>query len=262
MEILIALFLLGLVCALIKVVWEYFVAIIKFFGSLILFPFALVFTYWRSFAWIVSIAIVCCTVYYMFPMVRDSLRESRELKVREAEERKAQEMEQMKREEARRKQIQQEREARRLAEEGRLDNARRVRDREERIRGFAIRENPSLWAGYQELGGSIDEQEQRVESLRQDFIAFNRDPSKHDGYLKACKALETMRAAHEEMRRKIEEAYFEFRSFEALPERGKTRAVSCINEAEDILNRYKTLSQERTDATTITTKTSEGNDHE
>ena len=245
MEILIALFVLGLVCALIKVIWEYFVKVVKFVGVLILVPFALVFEHWRAFAWITALGIVCSTIYYMFPMVRDSIRESRELKAREAEIAKEREQEKLKEEQAQRQRIRQEQEALRIAEQERQHNARRIRDKEDRIRGFAIKENPSLWSGYQSLGGSLEEQTRKVTSLRDELLEFGQNPTNHAGYLKACRALEAMRLAHDEIRRKLEEAYLESRAFEALPEHGKDRAVGCIKEAEAVFNRYKELSEGR-----------------
>lgn len=251
MEILIVLFLLGLVCALIKVVWEYFVAILKGVGAVVVFliaaPFIFVAKQWRSFAVIISLAIVCSTAYFMYPLVRDSIRESRESKAREAAVREARELEERRKNDESRQRAERERKALQQAEVERQNKAQRARDKEDRIRGFAIKENPSLWSGYQALGGSIDEQAQRVENLKQDLIDFEQDPNCHAGYLKACKALEAMRTAHEEIRRKLEEAYLESRAFDALPERGKERAVSCIKDAEEVFNRYKALSQERTD---------------
>lgn len=245
MEILIVLFVLGLVCALIKVIWEYFVEVVKFIGLLILAPFALVFEHWRAFAWITALAIVCSTIYYMFPMVRDSIRESRESKAREVEMAKAREKERLQEELKHRQRVLQEQEALRLAEEERQDNARRIRDKEDRIRGFAIKENPSLWSGYQSLGGSLEEQTRKVTSLRDELLEFGQTPTNHAGYLKACRALEAMQSAHNEIRRKLEEAYLESRAFEALPEHGKDRAVGCIKEAEAVFNRYKELSEGR-----------------
>lgn len=245
MEILIALFVLGLVCALVKVIWEYFVKVVKLIGLLLLAPFALAFEHWRAFAWITALAIVCCTICYMFPMVRDSIRESRESKAREAEMAKSWEQKRLQEEQERRQRIRQEQEALRMAEQERQDNARRIRDKEDRIRGFAIKENPSLWSGYQSLGGSLEEQTRKVTSLRDELLEFGQNPTNHAGYLKACRALEAMRSAHIEIRRKLEEAYLESRAFEALPEHGKDRAVGCIKEAESVFNRYKELSEVR-----------------
>lgn len=248
MEILIALFLLGLVCALIKVIWEYLFKILKGVGFVVIFlaaaPFVFVANHWRSFAVIISLAIVGCTVYLMFPVVYDSIRESRESEAREIAAKEAEELREKQREHARRERAHQEQEVRRIAEEERQNRIKRMRDKEDRIRVFAIKENPSLWSGYQALGGSIEEQSKRVENLKQDLVDFDKDPNSHAGYLKACKALEAMRSAHDEIRQKLEAAYLESRAFEALPERGKERAIGCINEAEGVLNRYRELSQE------------------
>lgn len=247
MELLVVLFLLGLLYALITTVWECFVKALKFVGMILVMPFALVLMYWRFFAWIISLAIVCYTGYCIFPMVRDSVRESQERKEREEALREAKELARRQQEQSRQEAIQKELIRQKRAEEERQEKVRKLRDKEDRLRAFAIRESPELWAGYQELGGIIEDQLMKVENLKRVLLDFDQDLSCHVGYEKAQKALEEMRKTHSEIRHKIEEAYLESCAFEAMPERGKDRENRCICEAEGIYRRYKSLSQGRDD---------------
>lgn len=193
---------------------------------------------------VVLLVLLCGVAYFAY----QSIREEKEAKAREERERLAWELKRRQEEATQRMRLQEEQAKFRLAEQKRQDELRRKCEKEEEIRAFAIKENPALWSDYQALGGSISEQIRLVENLRKKLVDFGKDPQSHSGYQKVCEVLRKMQSTHDEIRQKLEEAYFESLSFDALPERGKERANGCLKEAEAVFNRYKILSEEKSNS--------------
>lgn len=120
-------------------------------------------------------------------------------------------------------------EAKRLADDRkRAEDRRRVdehakqkaqADREDRLRNFVLKEAPSLWRSYQNLGEQIATQARRVEELREALKEFDRNPEEDPDLTRMRAMQEEMLGARMSLRRKIEEAYLAYLKFEATPGR-------------------------------------------
>ena len=219
MEICLVIFLIGLVVSVVQALWHFIVG------------------HWRSIAALLALAVLATVVIAMIPVVKEKRKKS----ARRAELARIEEQRILRMKEEARARARDEQESLRRVEEARLAEQRRIRDREDKIRTFALNESPDLWQGYQTLGGSIGVQTRKVESLKQDLLDFGRKPEEDDGFKKNERILAEMKAAHEAMRRKLEDAYLAYRAFEALPERGKGEAQECLKEAESLLENYRRL---------------------
>jgi len=110
-----------------------------------------------------------------------------------------------------------ERKAAIIAEEKKREEARR--NREERIRAFAVNEAPALWKTYQDLQGAIAEQNNRIADLAKTLKDFDKEPSQDRDYVRICAMRDEMVAAVKSMRTKIEDAYLAYCKFQATPSR-------------------------------------------
>ena len=221
MEICLVIFLIGLVCSVIKVLWEFVVG------------------HWHSVVVLLVLAIGAVVVIAMIP----EIKKAQEAKKRRAELAKIEERRLLDAKEEELARAKEKQELLHRAEEKRLSELRQIREREDKIRTFAMNESPVLWQAYQELGGSIEIQTRKVADLKQDLIDFGRSPDDDQGFKRNVTILEEMNTTHETIRKKLEDAYLAYRAFEALPERGKEKAQGCIKEAEDVLANYRRLIQ-------------------
>ena len=110
-----------------------------------------------------------------------------------------------------------ERKAAIIAEENKREEARR--NREERIRAFAVKEAPELWKTFQDLRGAIAEQDARIADLAKTLKDFDKEPSQDKDYTSICAMRDEMVAAVKSMRTKIEDAYLAYCKFQATPSR-------------------------------------------
>ena len=220
MEILVILFLLGLLLAIGKWAYEFFFVTHRRF-TLVMIGAAI---------GVVALG-VAISVY----------KEVQQKEERLAEVERARERVRQREERARREQEERELQVRLAAEEKQKAKSRQKLEREDKIRSFAMRESPDLWSAYQELIGSVDVQAKRVDELRKELIDFNRKPETHPEYQKVCMLFEEMKTTRDTIRVKLEEAYLASRAFDALPEQGKAKAQACIQEAETALDKYKRL---------------------
>ena len=209
MEILVILFLLGLLLAIGKWIWEFFFVAHR-----------------GCTAALIAVAIAIAAVVVAIPVLKERRLEAE----RKAEV--AREMEQKR---------QRAEDARRAQENERKARLQKERELEDKIRSFAMKESPGLWEAYQELNGSLDEQIKRVDNLRRELRDFKRDPETHPEYQRVSKLLEDMRRTRDTIRENLEEAYLASRAFDAMPEKGREKAQVCIQEAETALDKYKRL---------------------
>ena len=71
-----------------------------------------------------------------------------------------------------------------IAEENKREEARR--NREERIRAFAVKEAPELWKTLQDLRGALAEQDARIADLSRTLKDFDKEPSQDKDYMSIC----------------------------------------------------------------------------
>lgn len=135
-----------------------------------------------------------------------------------------------------------ERKAAIIAEENKREETRR--NREERIRAFAVKEAPELWKTFQDLRGAIAEQDARIADLAKTLKDFDKEPSQDKDYMSVCAIRDEMVAAVKSMRTKIEDAYLAYCKFQATPRRREYDELQRkmlddgIREAESAMKRF------------------------
>lgn len=128
---------------------------------------------------------------------------------------------------------------------------RAAANREDRLRSFALKEATVLWKAYQDLGAQIDAQGQRIEELRKTLVEFNKNPEQDADFRAICTMRDAMIGVRSSLRRKIEDAYFAFRKFEATPSRKdydelRRKAVEDgIQEAMSAIRRFNLIRKEK-----------------
>ena len=113
-------------------------------------------------------------------------------------------------------------EAKRIQEEKRRIQAEKKRIQEakdEKIRSFALKEAPKVWAVYQSLQSEIDVQNGKIEELRKTLEAFGKDPDRDVDFQRICDLRDDMIRSRKALRTKLEDAYIASRKYEASPSR-------------------------------------------
>ncbi len=100
-------------------------------------------------------------------------------------------------------------EASRLAQE-----AESAAKREEKLRGFAMRESPRLWKAYQEIDAEMAVRERKLEELWQTLRDFGRDPGDDADVRRIAAGLVELKGKRAAFHREIVEAYLQSRKFE------------------------------------------------
>ena len=119
---------------------------------------------------------------------------------------------------AREAKIKQEQEAR-MAEVKRIEIARQAQERSDRIWAFTEKEDPALCNAYRRLKVELENQNKRIDELRDAFRKFGKSPDTDPDYKRICKMRDEMTSTLQTMRTKMEDAYLAFRKFEASPSR-------------------------------------------
>ena len=86
--------------------------------------------------------------------------------------------------------------------------------REEKLRGFAMRESPRLWKAYQEIDAEVAVRERKLEELRQTLRDFGRDPGDDADVRRIAAGLVGLKGKRSSFHREIVEAYLQSRKFE------------------------------------------------
>ncbi len=115
----------------------------------------------------------------------------------------------------------QEEEAARIAEARRAEeaNKRRQDAKDEKIRSFALKDAPKVWAVYQSLQSEIDVQNGKIEELRKTLVSFDKDPERDVDFQRICALRDDMVRSRKVLRTKLEDAYIASRKYEASPSR-------------------------------------------
>ena len=155
-----------------------------------------------------------------------NIRESHlEEKAKQEESRRAQEAENARIAEAKRQQ-----EARIAAEKRRQDEARAEAKRkqtakDDKIRTFALKDAPKVWAVYQSLQSEIDVQNDKIEELRKTLEAFGKSPEQDADFIRICALRDDMICSRTTLRAKLEDAYIAAKKYEASPSRKDYQAL-------------------------------------
>ena len=112
-------------------------------------------------------------------------------------------------------------EAARIAEVKRVqeENKRRQEEKDEKIRSFALKEAPKVWAVYQSLQSEIDVQNDKIEELRKVLVSFDKSPDQDMDFQRICALRDDMVRSWKALRIKLEDAYIASRKYEASPSR-------------------------------------------
>lgn len=113
-------------------------------------------------------------------------------------------------------------EAKRIQEEKRriqVEKKRIQEAKDEKIRSFALKDAPKVWAVYQSLQSEIDVQNGKIEELRKTLEAFGKDPWRDVDFKRICALRDDMIRSRKALRTKLEDAYIASRKYEASPSR-------------------------------------------
>ncbi len=115
----------------------------------------------------------------------------------------------------------QEEEAARIAEVKRVqEEKKRIQEaKDEKIRSFALKDAPKVWAVYQSLQSEIDVQNGKIEELRKALVSFDKDPERDVDFQRICALRDDMVRSLKTLRTKLEDAYIASRKYEASPSR-------------------------------------------
>ncbi len=100
------------------------------------------------------------------------------------------------------------------AEKKRIQEAK-----DEKIRSFALKDAPNVWAVYQSLQSEIVIQNGKIEELRKTLEAFGKDPWRDVDFRRICALRDDMIRLRKALRTKLEDAYIASRKYEASPSR-------------------------------------------
>ncbi len=110
-------------------------------------------------------------------------------------------------------------EEKRRREEMESEARRRRQSKDEKIRSFALKEAPKVWAVYQALKGEIEVQGEKIAELKATLATFGREPEEDGDFKRICTLRDEMIQSCKALRMKLEDAYIAARKYEAAPSR-------------------------------------------
>lgn len=108
---------------------------------------------------------------------------------------------------------------RRQQQEAIAEAKRKQEAKDEKIRTFAIKEAPKVWAVYQSLQSEIDVQNDKIEELRKTLVAFDKSSEQDADFVRICALRDDMVRSRRAIRAKLEDAYIAAKKYEASPSR-------------------------------------------
>ena len=117
----------------------------------------------------------------------------------------------------------------------------------EKIKTFALKEMPSAWETYQSVQSEIDVQNGKIEDLANSLRAFGRVPEQDEDFLRIRGLRDDMIRIRDTLWKKLEDAYFAARKFEAAPtnkdnkELLKKALEDGIGEADAAARKFKEM---------------------
>ena len=110
-------------------------------------------------------------------------------------------------------------EAKRKQAAAEAEARRRQEAKDDKIRSFALKDAPKVWAVYQSLQGEIDMQSGKIEELRKTLVTFGKQPELDEDFKRICAVRDEMIHTRKALRAKIEGAYIAAKKYEAAPSR-------------------------------------------
>ena len=138
-------------------------------------------------------------------------------------------------------------EGRKKQNEAKVEEIRRKEAKDEKVRMFALKEMPTVWAVYQSLLSEINVQNGKIEDLRKTLLAFGKDPEQDIDFKRICALRDEMVRSHSAIRAKVEDAYIASRKYEAVPSRKdyqelhKKALEDGVREADAATARFKEM---------------------
>lgn len=135
-----------------------------------------------------------------------------------------------------------------MAEAERLAEAERKRQmKADKVRTFALKDAPKVWAVYQALTSEIDTQNGKIDELRKTLAVFDRSPEEDEDFNRICSQRDEMIRSQKALYVKLEDAYIAACKFAATPSRKdyndlqKKAIEDGIKEAESAAAKFKEL---------------------
>ena len=110
-------------------------------------------------------------------------------------------------------------EIKRQQEAAAADAERKAQAKADKIRAFALKDAPKVWAVYQSLKSEIDEQNGNIEDLRKALVSFGRSPEEDEDFKRICAQRDEMIRSQKALYVKLEDAYIAACKFAATPGR-------------------------------------------
>lgn len=131
-----------------------------------------------------------------------------------------------------------------------LEDGRRKK-REAMLRDFALKEAPAIWQTLQMLRAELTDTTKRIEKLKGEIIGFGRDPVQDADFLEICKMRDLLKMEQMKLWKKLEDAYFAYVKFKAMPGSKETADImkkaveSGITEAESMKRRFEKMATDK-----------------
>ena len=168
-------------------------------------------------------------------------------KARQAEVQKAQEAESARIAEEKRLQERSAAEIRRKQAEAVAAAKRREESKDEKIRTFALKDAPKVWAVYQSLQSEIGVQNGKIAELRKTLEEFGKSPEEDTDFVRICAMRDEMIRSRTVLRQKLEDAYLAEQKYQASPsrkdyqEQHKKALEDGILEADAVEAKFKNM---------------------
>ena len=127
----------------------------------------------------------------------------------------------------------------------------RTQSKDEKVRDFILKESPSLWQTYQDVGVAIEEQSSRIVKLRKTLEEFDVDADADADYVNLVKKLDEIKVSRAAMKHQMEKAYIESRKFAASPTRKEFDELrhkaleDGIKEAQLAIRKFEGLKEQK-----------------
>ncbi len=133
----------------------------------------------------------------------------------------------------------------------REESIKREETKKEKIRKFALKEMPKVWAAYQSLESEISVQNGKIEDLADALHTFNRRPEQDVDFQHIQALRNAMIQTRDVLWKRMEDAYLAASKFKAMPTSKDNEALlrkaleDGIAEADMAAKRFKEMRQSK-----------------
>lgn len=128
---------------------------------------------------------------------------------------------------------------------------KRMAERDEALRSFAMKEAPEIWQIVQDLRYEISRMDENINMLRNELVGFGRDPDADDDLKHLVKLQSNMKAEIVSLYQKLQDACLAAKKYEAMPGRKgyeelrRKTIEDGIQEAEMVLERFREMGKNK-----------------